>query len=133
MSSSEAFTRTLYMKRGCPFCSKLAIFMAEAGITDVLWEYDTDENKAKITEKLGKVTFPTLEIAPGEFMLESGDIINKFAAEKQLDPSTMPIFKFVTGEGTDDPALLKTHFKLMKYGVGKEGGFLQLLAVLDSM
>jgi glutaredoxin len=133
MSSSEAFTRTLYMKRGCPFCSKLAIFMAEAGITDVLWEYDTDENKAKITEKLGKVTFPTLEIAPGEFMLESGDIINKFATEKQLDPSTMLIFKFVTGEGTDDPALLKTYFKLMKYGVGKEGGFPQLLAVLDSM
>ena len=120
------------MKRGCPFCSKLAVFMAEAGVTDVLWEYDTDENKAMITEKLGKVTFPALEIAPGEFMLESGDIIHKFAAEKQLDPSTMTIFTFVTGEMTDDPALLKTYFKLMKYGVQKEGEFSQLLAVLDS-
>ena len=41
----SVFQPILYMKKGCPFCTKLAVFMADARVDGVEWQYDTEENR----------------------------------------------------------------------------------------
>ena len=96
------FTPVLYMKRSCPFCLKLASFLAEAGIWgrfEVRAFFDGDENEQPIRDELApyfeKVSFPTLQYAPGEYMGHSSDIIAKYAAELGLDPQNMPFVNYV--------------------------------------
>lgn len=96
------FKPVLFMKRNCPFCLKLASFLAEAGIWnrfEIRGFYDGEEEEASIRATLAphfeKVTFPALEYAPGQFMAESDDIIAKYAKELDLTPSQMSYYQYV--------------------------------------
>ena len=96
------FKPVLYMKISCPWCLKLAAFLAEAGIWDdfeVRGFYEGDENEAAIRAELAqhyaKASFPTLQYEPGKYMIESGDIIDRYAAKLGLDPEKMSFYQYV--------------------------------------
>jgi hypothetical protein len=71
--------------------------MTEAGLLDQIEIIELDQNdeefertKETLTERLGKrATFPTVEIEPGRFMNESGDLIDYYAEKNALDVSSL--------------------------------------------
>jgi hypothetical protein len=66
----ELKTKKWNEKKGCPFCSKLAVFLGEANLMDkVTFEPDDAKNRAYITQKCGKATFPAMEYEPGEWYI----------------------------------------------------------------
>ncbi len=95
------FKPVLYMKTSCPWCMRLAAFLVEAGIWDRFEFrnfYEGDENeaaiRAEVAEHFEKASFPTLQYEPGKYMIESGDIIAKYADELGLDPENMPFYQY---------------------------------------
>eukprot|EP00667_Euglena_gracilis_P027206 EG_transcript_33472 len=105
-------TRRLFLKLGCPYCSKLTTYLAEAGLSSkVTVELDTEENRQYIAEKAGKCTFPALEVEPGQVMLESGDIIALFAKESGVDPASLPLHQYYLNGLFKDIRALMLHIK----------------------
>merc|ERR1712232_1470843 len=87
----------LSLKGSCPFCMKIMVFMGEAQCLDkVEIAMDTPERRKYLEEKAGKApTFPNLEDPEtGKIMFESNDIIDKFAAASNVDPSTLTAFPY---------------------------------------
>lgn len=100
---TQQFTPILYLKASCPFCLKVAAFLAEAGVfssLDVREFWPDDEREQAIRDELAPhfetVTFPTLQYGQGVYMNESDRIIGHFADELALDPDTMPPYRYVT-------------------------------------
>eukprot|EP00615_Pteridomonas_danica_P013129 CAMPEP_0114343058 /NCGR_PEP_ID=MMETSP0101-20121206/10300_1 /TAXON_ID=38822 ORGANISM="Pteridomonas danica, Strain PT" /NCGR_SAMPLE_ID=MMETSP0101 /ASSEMBLY_ACC=CAM_ASM_000211 /LENGTH=135 /DNA_ID=CAMNT_0001477547 /DNA_START=20 /DNA_END=427 /DNA_ORIENTATION=- len=121
----------LFMKTGCPFCSKLACFLGEANLMDkVSFEPDDEANRAYVTEKCGKASFPALEYEPGSVMLETDDIIKKFCDENNVDCANLSGWQFIFGP-EEDKTMFKTHIKLFKYGMKNAGGYAELIALLN--
>lgn len=82
------FKPKLFVKSGCPFCIRLENFFQQAGLSDQFEVIRCDANgfeelnhyRAFLTEKLGRrASFPTMEIAPGRFMNESGDLMEYYS------------------------------------------------------
>ena len=99
---TDPFKPVLYMKLSCPFCLKVAAFLAEAGLWSRLelrafWPGDEREQgiRDELTPHLETVSFPALQLAPGEFMNESDAIIAHFAGEAGMSPETMPFLRYV--------------------------------------
>eukprot|EP00667_Euglena_gracilis_P017244 EG_transcript_18126 len=92
-NSSEGIpVRRIFLKLGCPFCSKVVSYLGAAGLADkVAVEYDTEANRQRITELAGKCSFPALEVSPGAILLESDAIIALYAKESGVDPATLPL------------------------------------------
>uniref|UniRef100_A0A7S2SDJ4 Glutaredoxin domain-containing protein n=1 Tax=Rhizochromulina marina TaxID=1034831 RepID=A0A7S2SDJ4_9STRA len=110
----------LFMKMGCPFCTKLAFFLAEAGLLSkvtMIYDHPVVREYVKATNE-GKCTFPSLEVEPGVVMRETDDIINKFATENGVDVDSLLGLKyFSTG-------MLKSFMHLFKDKVAStEGGY----------
>ena len=86
-----------YFKYGCPHCFKFLLFMTEAGVLDQIdiieleaGSAEFDRTKVMLEEKLGaRATFPTVEIEPGKFMKESGDLIDYYADKNGVDVESM--------------------------------------------
>lgn len=96
------FTPILYLKSSCPFCLKVAAFLAEAGVFDrfeVREFWPDDEREAAIRDELSphfkNVSFPALQYAPGEFMNESDAIIDRYAAKLGIDPEGLPFYRYI--------------------------------------
>ena len=96
------FRPVLYLKSSCPFCLKVAAFLSEAGVFGTLvirefWADDKEEQalRDELAPHFGKVTFPTLQYAPGRFMNESDAIIARYANELGLDPERMSFYQYV--------------------------------------
>jgi hypothetical protein len=96
--SSEAFKPKAYIKEGCPFSFKFAVFMAEANLLDeieIVWlrdgeaEYEAARNK--LTGALGKASFPTVEIEPNRYLADSDRLIEHFAARAEVRPDDLPV------------------------------------------
>jgi glutathione S-transferase len=86
------FRPVLYVKDRCPWSLKVRIFLLEAGLSDHFdWRFfapgDVHEAgiRAELEPYLEKVTFPTVEIAPGRFIQDSQAIIEHYAAEFGVD------------------------------------------------
>ena len=100
--SSTAFKAKAYVKEGCPFSFKFLVFMAEAGLLDRIeivrmkpQDPALEAEKEKLGKRLGKaVTFPTVEVAPGEFQTDSDRLIDRYAAEVGLTPDGQPVLSF---------------------------------------
>jgi hypothetical protein len=99
------FRPIAYMKDGCPWCLKFRLFLLEAGL---LGQFDLrefvpgDAREEAIRAELGahfeKPTFPTVQIAPGEFMRESDDLIAHYAAQFGVDVGHLLVFdQYVRG------------------------------------
>lgn len=98
----SGFKPVLYLKSSCPFCLKVAAFLSSAGVLDTLEIRDfwpEDERELAIRDELAphfeKVSFPTLQYAPGEFMNESDAIIERYANQLGLDPDAMSFYQYV--------------------------------------
>jgi hypothetical protein len=51
--------------------------------------------REELSPHFDKVTFPTLQYAPGQFMNESDAIIARYADQLGLGPDRMPFFQYV--------------------------------------
>ena len=86
--------RRLFLKAGCPFCTKLVVFITAAGLQDKFKPiYDCPpvrEYVAAVND--GKCTFPCMELEPEKVvMLETSDIIAKLTEENNVDVETLGI------------------------------------------
>jgi glutaredoxin 2 len=95
---AEQFKPKVYMKDNCPFCFKFMLFLTEIGVLDqfeiITAHSDNDAEMSKyrsfLQEKTGKqASFPTVEIEPGTFMAESGDLIDYYADQYGIDTSQL--------------------------------------------
>jgi hypothetical protein len=87
-----------YVKEGCPFSFKFLTFMTEANLLDEIeivrvreGDADYEATKAKLTEALGKASFPTVELEPGRYMSDSDRLIEHYAQRAGLRPDDMPV------------------------------------------
>ncbi len=98
------FRPVLYLKSTCPHCLKLRIFLLEADLLDRFEQRiftAGDENEAAIRAELAphfeKVTFPTVQYAPGQYMNDSDAIIAHYADVETIDRAHLPIFGTYAG------------------------------------
>src|SRR4029079_5029560 len=101
MSSAE-FKAKAYVKEGCPFSFKFLVFMAEAGLLDRIeivrmkpQDPGFEAEKEKLSKRIGKaLTFPTVEVEPGQYQTDSDKLIDRYAAEAGLTPDEQPVLSF---------------------------------------
>lgn len=93
------FTPTLYIKTDCPFSFKVVLFLQAAGLINdfklVEYQQGTKTGEA-LKEQLakqcgGKASFPTIEVAAGDFRSESDELIDHYAHQHKLEKNAMPI------------------------------------------
>lgn len=90
--------KRIFVKEGCPHCSKVLAFMAEANILhQYSLEYDTEKNREMIKKRYGKVMFPAYEFGDEKIMIESNDIVKALADEYNIDPNTLVAYQFIFG------------------------------------
>jgi glutathione S-transferase len=96
---SDPFVPVLYLKHNCPHCLKVRLFLLEADLLNrfVLREFvpgDHQEEaiRGELAPHFDKVTFPTLQYAPGHYMHDSDAIIAWIAGERGIDRAALPIF-----------------------------------------
>jgi glutaredoxin len=95
--------RKLYLKRSCPFCLKLRIFLTEAGLADgfefVVFD-DGDDVHQALRERMRAAgqepSFPAAELEPGKLLTGTDDLIARFAHEAGLDHATLPLLQYYT-------------------------------------
>ena len=108
---SAEFRPVLYLKDKCPWCLKLRLFLLEAGLADLVEERffaAGDEAEAGIRAYLGahleKVTFPTVELAPQQFLQDSQAIIDHYAAQAGVDVASLKVLdQYVRGPAPPTP------------------------------
>jgi glutathione S-transferase len=102
---SDASSGTLYLKRSCPFCLKLRVFLTEAGMADrfayVVFD-DGDEThqalRARMQAAGQEPSFPALELEDGgPLALGTDALIARFAEEAGVDPEQMPLVSYYSG------------------------------------
>lgn len=97
--STETFIPTIYSKHGCPYCFKLRLFLRETDQLDrvIIVEGSDDVEHKKLaeflSEKVGKASFPTAEIARGIYLPESDDLVAHFAALAGVSPLDYPTYQ----------------------------------------
>ncbi|MFO7324141.1 MAG: glutathione S-transferase N-terminal domain-containing protein [Pseudomonadota bacterium] len=91
----------VYLKRTCPYCLKLRIFLTEAGIADrfdfTVFSEGDDTHKAlraRMEQAGQKPSFPAAELEPGRLATGSDDLISHFAREAGVDPSSLPLLNY---------------------------------------
>ena len=96
--SREKFRAKAYVKEGCPFSFKFLTFMTEAELLDEIeivrvreGDPDYEAAKQKLTEHLGKASFPTVEVEPNKYMTDSDRLIEHYAKREGLRPDEMPV------------------------------------------
>jgi hypothetical protein len=82
------FRPVVYLKDLCPWCFRFRLFLLESGLQD---RFDLRvfvpgyAEEVAIREELAphfdKVTFPTVQVAPGEFLADSAALVTHYAAE----------------------------------------------------
>jgi hypothetical protein len=98
----DTFKPKAYLKEGCPYSFSYLLFMAEAGLLEQVDVIRCDPESAgfdAVKRKLSKATgrdatFPTVEIAPQQYMSDSDKLIEHYAQERKVDPNTLPAFSF---------------------------------------
>jgi len=92
---------TAYLKRTCPYCLKLRVFLTEAGLAD-RFDFqvfdDGDEThkalRARMEAEGQQPSFPAVEGADGKLETGTDDLINRFAKEAGQDPSSLPLLDY---------------------------------------
>lgn len=100
--TTQPFRPVLYLKRSCPFCLKVAALLSEVGAFDSLtlrafWPGDAHEApiRAELAPHLDKITFPALEVAPGQFIADSDAIVALYAEKAGVDPANLRFYQYV--------------------------------------
>ena len=108
--SGSATRPKAYLKRSCPFCLKLRVFLTEAGMADAV-EYvvfddgdDTHQRMRARMEAAGQQPgFPAVEFEEGTLTTGTDDLIARFAGQKGVDASTQPLLRYY------EEGVFKTH------------------------
>ena len=87
-----------YIKEGCPFSFKFLVFMAEAKLLDEIeivrvreGDAEYEATRRKLEEHVGKASFPTVEVEPGNYMADSDRLMEHYAKREGLRPDEMPV------------------------------------------
>jgi len=115
-SAPMPFTPTLYIKTDCPFSFKVVLFLQTAGLLEdfILAEYQqgTAEGEAlklQLAKQCGgKASFPTIEVAKGDFRSESDELIQHYAKMHGIDSKQIPIIDLY------QRGLFTTYIKMVK-------------------
>ena len=98
--NANAPTR-IYLKKSCPFCLKLRIFLTEAGLADraeFIAFADGDETHQSLRSRMQAVgqepSFPAAELEPGKLMTGTDDLIAHFAKQGNVRPETLPLLSY---------------------------------------
>lgn len=90
----------VFLKKTCPYCLKLRIFLTEAGIAgdfDFTVFVDGDEThqaaRARMQAAGQEPSFPAAEIS-GALVTGTDDLIARFAAAAGVDPATLPLLNY---------------------------------------
>lgn len=117
------FRPVLYLKATCPHCLKLRIFLLEADLLDRFEQRifaAGDENEAAIRAELAphfeKVTFPTVQYAPGKYMNDSDAIIAHYAEAETIDRADLPIFGTYAGSVLPNYMAVRKELRALKGG-----------------
>jgi hypothetical protein len=96
--TQATFKGKAYVKEGCPFSFKFLTFMAEAKLLDEIelvrvreGDSDYEATKRKLAERLGKASFPTVELEPERYMADSDRLIEHYAKRASVRPDEMPV------------------------------------------
>ncbi len=96
--SDQEFRPVIYLNTQCPFCLKVRLFLLESGLRDrvELRQFDPGSpEETTIREELAphfeKVSFPSAQLKPGEYINESDAIIGRLAADAGIDPGALPV------------------------------------------
>lgn len=97
--NTAARTR-IYLKKTCPYCLKLRIFLTEACIAgdfDFAVFVDGDEThqaaRARMQAAGQEPSFPAAEI-DGALVTGTDDLIARFADNAGVDPATLPLLNY---------------------------------------
>ena len=112
--------RRLFLKAGCPFCTKLVVFLAAAGLQNKVKPiYDCPPVRDYVAAlNDGTCSFPALELEEDKVvMLESADIIAFFTKEYNVDDNQLWASRYF------DEGMLVTFRVLFGYLIQQEGGY----------
>ena len=91
----------VYLKKSCPFCLKLRIFLTEAGLTDkvdftVFADGDAIHQalRSRMQAAGQEPSFPAAEFEPGKLTTGTDALIARFAKEAAVDPSKLPLLAY---------------------------------------
>lgn len=91
----------IYLKKTCPYCLKLRIFLTEAGLAnrfDFSVFTDGDDThkalRARMQAAGQEPSFPAAEIGPGQLTTGSDELIARFGREAGIDPATLPLLSY---------------------------------------
>lgn len=91
----------VYLKKTCPYCLKLRIFLTEAGIAgrfDFIVFSDGDDThralRARMEQAGIKPSFPAAELEPGKLTTGTDELIAHFAREAGVDASQLPLLAY---------------------------------------
>lgn len=93
----------IFLKKTCPYCLRLRIFLTEAGIAD-RFEFvvfaDGDEThkalRAQMEQAGQKPSFPAAELEPGQLTTGTDALIERFAKQAGIDPAKLPLLAYYT-------------------------------------
>jgi hypothetical protein len=101
---STPFRPVVYVKRECPFCMKLMIFLREAGYWDKveLRTFVTGDDaeagiRAELEPHIEKLSFPVAQVAPGDYRTESDALIDYFADASGFDRKDAVLLDYYLG------------------------------------
>lgn len=91
--ASDAQRPTAYLKRSCPFCLKLRIFLTEAGLAEAADYVVFDDGDEMHTRLRGEMeaagqqpSFPAVTFEPGTYVTGTDDLIARFADQAGVAP-----------------------------------------------
>ncbi len=117
-----SFTPVIYLKEKCPFCMKIRIFLLESGMAGDVVVRDfapgTNEEQAirsELAQHLEKISFPTAQLAPGQFLSDSDGIIKQLAEGAKVDAAALPVLTaYLTGPFQQIMTLYRENAELKK-------------------
>ncbi len=108
----------LFVKRGCPFCLKVRLYLLEAGLLDTVGLRESrspeeeDAMKAELAPHLPKITYPVARFGD-EYMTESDAIIARFVQAGGPAPEQLPTLQaYVDGPFSQLQALYRENAEL---------------------
>lgn len=101
MAETAEFTPRAIVKLACPFSLKFRIFAEEAGVAD-RFRYEVvsegtdayDEAKAEMKKAGVEASFPTVEIAPGQYLGDSDTLIDHYCEAFGIDRNSLELLQY---------------------------------------
>lgn len=104
MTMTEPSRLTVYLKRSCPHCLKLYIFLTEAGIAErfslAIFEDGDDTHqamRARMEAAGQQPSFPAIEFVPGTLETGTDELIARLARDAGVDPAALPLLAYYVG------------------------------------